>query len=210
MSTSDANKQLAGIQIVQGNTHRERLQEDAESPKEDNWTLAVNSLKQLSRAGNWEEAHESLIFLANQENHPEVYRAKALAVWLALKTDVPIAQLTSSFYKLLIGVGPDHESAPALASLANLMLHHRTPDHPDRELAQLHVHQMFQYVSEVDGITDQEGFKSWVEENHLDDPDIIIPMVMQTLEEIMGDLDWIDRDRIQDQLMQDNTERANA
>ncbi len=198
MSVSDINKKLAAIQVVEGNTTRAQVQneETLRTPQE-NWEMTINTLRQYSRARNWEEALDVLVFLSNQENNPEVFKARAQAMWLALKGEAPIAVLTSIAYKLVVSLGPQHPITGPLAAVANLMLEHRTPDHPDRPLAESHVQQMYMHACPAALNDDREGFDKWVQENQLDDPDHIIPIVMGLLEIMAGEDWWIDREAIQ-------------
>ncbi|MBF0587975.1 MAG: hypothetical protein HQL53_02480 [Magnetococcales bacterium] len=201
MSSSDINKKLSAISVVEGNPIRAQLQEDETlRTPEENWKMMVHSVRQYSKAGNWSDTLDVLVFLSNQEGNPESAKARAMTMWLALKTETPIAVLTSAAYKLVVNLGEKHPLCAPLASVANLMLQHRTPEDPDRPLAISHVQQMYMHVCPSALNEDRDGFDQWVKENQLDDPDVIIPQVMGLLEIMIGDDWWVDRDAVQAEL----------
>ncbi|MGN7611486.1 hypothetical protein ACQZV8_05305 [Magnetococcales bacterium HHB-1] len=208
MSLKEANERLAAIQVVQDSERKAKMHDpDMDRTPEENWQLTLNALKQHSRNEDWSECLEILTYLSNQESNPQVFKARAHAAWLALKTEAAIDQVTAVLYKLLISLGNDHQAAGPIASLANYMLLHRTPDHPNRPLAESHVHQMMMHASQL-GPGDQEGFERWVVQNQLDNPDYFIPIVMETLEALIGNDWWIDQQKVQKEMEDANAEKA--
>ena len=212
MSLEDLNKALETIKVIDGNPHQEAVQatrdHDDDRTPEENWNVALNSLKQYSKARKWDDCMEVLTFLANQDNNPEMMKARAHASWLALKTQAPVAQATQVLYKLLMTLGSHHELAGPLASTANLLFHHRTPDHPDRPLAESHVQQMLLFASNLEMSASSEEVQAWVRENRLDEPETFVPKVMESLEMMIGNEWWIDKEVIQQELERDQPPTA--
>ncbi|MBF0622592.1 MAG: hypothetical protein HQL54_11765 [Magnetococcales bacterium] len=205
MSLDELNKQLSAINVIQGNEFRAKLQDDDgdDMTPEENWDLMVNSVRQFTRAKKWDEALDALVYLSNQDNNPLVFSARAQAAWLALKTPVPVSQVTQFLYKLMITLTATHPAAPAMASLANFMVNNRKDEDPDRPLAEFHVQQMYQHcLDDPNGEATTESFQKWVTENQLDQPDYFIPIVMEVLEELVGDSWWVDRATVEADMTQ--------
>ncbi|MEO5353945.1 MAG: hypothetical protein H7835_12155 [Magnetococcus sp. XQGC-1] len=161
------------------------------------WRLNKAAIARYSRSGHWKEVLDLLTILSKKQQTHEIYKALAQRVWVALKSDAPVTEVVLALYHLLNTLGPRHELAGPIAALAHLMAKHRTPDHPDRALAQAQSQQMFALVLEVRGVVGDDNFAQWVAENHLDDPNHYIPIVLKGLEIMVGDDWWIDREKLQ-------------
>ncbi|MBF0309790.1 MAG: hypothetical protein HQL56_09700 [Magnetococcales bacterium] len=174
---------------------------------EENWTLLSNLSLTHSRNGHWEEAFQTLIRMAAREKDPRANQALAQAVWLGLKTEIPVADLTAVLFRILVRFGPSHEVSGSIVAMANLLSRHRTPNHPERALAMAHVQQMFEYLQVPDPTVDNAAFQSWIKERKLDDPDHFISVVMIVLERMAGNEWWIDRESVEEDLRQANEQR---
>ncbi|MBF0161027.1 MAG: hypothetical protein HQL88_01955 [Magnetococcales bacterium] len=172
------------------------------SPEEE-WRLNKAAVARFSRNGHWKEALELLTSLSKKQKTHEIYKALAQRVWVALKSDAPVTDVVLALYHLLNTLGPRHEIAGPVVALAHLMAKHRTPEHPDRALAQAQAQQMFALVLDSIGVVGEEAFGKWVAHNRLDDPNHYIPIVLNCLEIMVGDDWWIDRDALQRASMSD-------
>ena len=170
---------------------------DRKISAEEEWRLNKAAIARYSRSGHWKEALDLLTILSKKQKNYEIYKALAQRVWVALKSNAPVTEVVLALYHLLNTLGPRHEIAGPIAALAHLMAKHRTPDHPDQALAQAQSQQMFALVMEVRGVVGDENFAQWVAENHLDDPNHYIPIVLKGLEIMVGDDWWIDREKLQ-------------
>ncbi|MBF0192129.1 MAG: hypothetical protein HQL99_13465 [Magnetococcales bacterium] len=166
------------------------------------WNENRIAIDQLSRQGQWPEVLELLRRLTTKHKNNEIYKALAQRVWVGLKTQAPAIEVVQSLYHLLNTLGPTHELAPAVCALAQLLAIHRTPDHPDQELAIGHTQQMFSMVCGALNITGDEEFQNWVKAKQLDEPDLFIPEIIRMLEMMVGDDWWIDREGLQKELEQ--------
>ncbi|MBF0583137.1 MAG: hypothetical protein HQL80_02745 [Magnetococcales bacterium] len=164
---------------------------------EEEWRLNKAAVGRFSRNGQWKEALELLTALSKKQKSHEIYKALAMRVWIALKTDAAVTDVVLALFHLLNTLGPQHEVAGPIAALAHLMAKHRTPDHPDRALAQGQSQQMFSLVMDSVGIVGDDAFKKWVAQNRLDDPEYYVPIVLNCLEVMVGDEWWIDREALQ-------------
>ncbi|WP_130469975.1 hypothetical protein [Candidatus Magnetaquicoccus inordinatus] len=164
---------------------------------EEEWRLNKAAIARLSRNGQWSEVLEILTALSKKQKTHEIYKALAQRVWVALKSDVPVTDVVLALFHLLNTLGPRHEIAGPIVALAHLMAKHRTPEHPDAALAQAQSQQMFSLVLDAVGIVGDEAFAKWVEHHHLDDPNHYIPIVLRSLEIMVGDDWWFDRDDLQ-------------
>ncbi|MBF0184895.1 MAG: hypothetical protein HQM06_10965 [Magnetococcales bacterium] len=164
---------------------------------EEEWRLNKAAIARLSRNGQWKEVLEILTALSKKQKTHEIYKALAQRVWVALKSDVPVTDVILALFHLLNTLGPRHEIAGPIVALAHLMAKHRTPDHPDAALAQAQSQQMFSLVLDAVGIVGDEAFAKWVAHHHLDDPNHYIPIVLRSLEIMVGDDWWFDRDALQ-------------
>nr|CRH05516.1 conserved protein of unknown function [Candidatus Magnetococcus massalia] len=214
MSESE-NNPLFNLKVVRGKEFAEQQglttgEEGERSPEED-WNINVNAVKQLSRAKQWEKCFDALVYLSTRESNPLMHAAMAQRIWLALKGDIAILDVTTSLSAMQIMLGEKHGMAGPLASLANLLCQSRGQDDPELELAQSQVQQMFELAaSEGAGVTNEEEFKDWVEANHLHEPDVFIPFIMEMLEAMVGpDNWWLDRDSLQEELDSHNEEKSN-
>ncbi|MBF0369746.1 MAG: hypothetical protein HQL52_09845 [Magnetococcales bacterium] len=167
----------------------------AEASKE--WKEKREAVTKLSKEGNWEEVLNILKALSSKFKNVEIYKALAQRVWVGLKTQAPVTEPVIALFHLLNTLGPKHELAGPIAALAHLVAKHRTPDHPDRALAQGQAQQMFDLVCKTAGVENKPAFDKWVKLNKLDDPDHYIPLVMTGLEHMVGDDWWIDREALQ-------------
>lgn len=170
---------------------------DRQTSAAEEWRLNKAAIARYSRSGHWKEVLDLLTLLSKKQKSHEIYKALAQRVWVALKSDAPVTEVVLALYHLLNTLGPRHELAGPIVALAHLMAKHRTPEHPDRALAQAQSQQMFALVLEVRGIVGDEAFAQWVAENHLDDPNHYIPTVLKGLEIMVGDDWWIDREKLQ-------------
>ncbi|MBF0296330.1 MAG: hypothetical protein HQL96_14165 [Magnetococcales bacterium] len=166
------------------------------SPVEE-WNEDRKSLDQLSRAGEWSEALKILKRLSTKHKNHQIYSALAQRIWVALKTDAPAIEVVQGLFHLLNTLGPRHELAPDICALAHLIAKHRTPDHPDRDLAIGQAQQMFSVVCDTLKVIGDEAFRIWVTANRLDQPDFYTAKVLKGLEIMVGDEWWIDREALQ-------------
>ncbi len=160
---------------------------------EEEWRLNKTAIARLARNGQWPEVMEILTALSKKQKTHEIYKALAQRVWVALKSEIPVPDVVMALFHLLNTLGPRHEIAGPIVALAHLMAKHRTPDHPDAALAQAQSQQMFSLVLDAVGIVGDEAFGKWVELHHLDDPNHYIPIVLRSLEIMVGDDWWFDR-----------------
>ncbi len=161
------------------------------------WRLNKAAIARFSRSGQWQEVLDLLTDLSKKQRNHEIYKALAQRVWVGLKSDAPVTEVVLALYHLLNTLGPRHEVAGPIVALAHLIAKHRTPEHPDRALAQAQSQQMFALVLDTIGIVGDEAFGKWVAHNHLDDPNHYIPVVLNCLEIMVGDDWWIDREALQ-------------
>lgn len=173
--------------------------------EEEDWQINRDELAQANSRRDWFEVLRILVYLSNKDAHPEAYKAMAQAAWLVMKIPAPVTQVTLILYNLLVSITPHHPAGPALASLTNLLSRHRTPDHPDRELALNQAGQMLHYVATSLDIEDQEAFQAFVARNRLDDPEHFLPLVMETLDAMIRGDWWFDHHQVQEELEQDAT-----
>ena len=164
---------------------------------QEEWCLNKAAITRYSRSGQWEEALKLLTILSKKHKTHEIYKALAQRVWVALKTDAPVIDVVLALFHLFNTLGPRHEIAGSVAALAHLMAKHRTPEHPDRDLARAQAQQMFTLVLDASGVVGTEAFDKWVAHHHLDDPNHYIPIVLNCLEVMVGDDWWIDRALLQ-------------
>lgn len=166
------------------------------SPAEE-WELNKAAIRHHGRAGNWAEALKLLKAMSVKHRNKEMYMALAQRCWVALKSDAPGAEVVLALFHLLSTLTPRHEIAGPIAALAHLMAKHRTPDHPDRDLALGQAQQMLSLVCDQSKVVGEEAFAIWVKHNRLDDPDHYVPIVMAGLEMMVGDNWWFDRQALQ-------------
>lgn len=183
---------------------------DAKLTPAQEWQLNKAAVLRFSRNGQWKEVLDLLTQLSKKQKSHEIYSALAQRVWVALKTNAPVTDVVLALYHLLNTLGPRHEIAGPVAALAHLMAKHRTPDHPDRALAQGQSQQMFSLVMDALNIVGDEAFAKWVAQNHLDDPNHYVPIVLNCLEIMVGDAWWFDRDALQREGMTDGTVKKPA
>ncbi|HIJ84290.1 MAG TPA: hypothetical protein HPQ00_08810, partial [Magnetococcales bacterium] len=150
--------------------------------------------------GNWEEVFKQLKTMSLRFKNTEIYKALAQRIWVGLKTETPASEVVLALFHLLNTLGPRHDVAGPIAALAHFMAKHRTPDHPDRDLAMGQAQQMFHRVCEEKGVVGEEAFKIWVKHSRLDDPNHYVPIVMHLLDVMVGDVWWFDRDLLQKEL----------
>ncbi len=166
------------------------------SPAEE-WKSDKADIARLCKEGDWPEILKILTRMSTKHKNKEIYKALAQRVWVALKSDAPAVDVVLALFHLLNTLTPRHEIAGSIATLAHLMAKHRTPDHPDRDLALGQAQQMMALVCDQAKVVGQEAFKIWVTNNRLDDPDHYIPIVMAGLEMMVGDDWWIDKEALQ-------------
>ncbi len=166
------------------------------------WDSEVAQVRRWAEEGNWEEAFKLLKTMSQRFKNTEIYKALAQRIWVALKTDTPAAECVLALFHLLNTLGPRHEVAGPIAALAHFMAKHRTPNHPDRDLALGQAQQMFHRVCEEKGIVGESAFQIWVKNSRLDDPNHYVPIVMHCLEIMVGDEWWFDRNLLQKELDQ--------
>ncbi|MBF0340034.1 MAG: hypothetical protein HQL95_03620 [Magnetococcales bacterium] len=171
------------------------------TPSEE-WNDDRIAMDQLSREGNWPEVLVILKRLSTKHKTTEIYKALAQRIWVGLKTQAPAIEVVQSLFHLLNTLGPRHDLAPAICALAHLLAKHRTPDHPDRDLAIGQSQQMFSLVCDTFNVIGEEAFHIWVEGKQLNDPDHYIPTILKGLEIMVGDDWWIDREALQKDLEQ--------
>lgn len=169
------------------------------SPQEE-WQLSKAAVGRYSKNRQWTEVLDLLSALSKKHKNHEIYMALAQRNWVALKSNAPVTEVVLALFHLLNTLGPSHELAGPIAALAHLMAKHRTPEHPDRELAQAQAQQMFALVLDAVGIVGDEAFAKWVVHNRLDDPNHYVPIVMNLLEVMVGDNWWIDRALLQEDI----------
>ncbi|ABK44185.1 hypothetical protein Mmc1_1676 [Magnetococcus marinus MC-1] len=198
-----AKRGIFNIEVARGKTFAqekglvEEAEEDGRSPEED-WAINVNAVTQLSRAGQWERVFDTLVYLSTRESNPKVHAAMGQRIWVALKAEIPILDVTTSLSALQTMLGERHLLAGPLASLANLMCQHRGLDDPEHALAVSQVQQMFELAAkEGAGIDNDEGFQNWVAEHKLDQPDHFIPFIMEMIEAMVGQEWWFSREALQ-------------
>ncbi|MEO5364969.1 MAG: hypothetical protein H7831_01140 [Magnetococcus sp. WYHC-3] len=178
--------------------------------REEDWELNVNALRRFSSAGDWKESLNILKYLSTKEWHPHVNKAMAQRLWLVLKGDFPVSEVVVAFYHLMIRFGSGHDMAGTIAASANLMAHHRTPEDPDRELAQMQAYRMLRDVADTRGIQGQQAFEDWQRNNGLDDPDVYLPRLLTMLDQVVDGHWWLDRDLLQADLERSNAQRQNT
>lgn len=201
-----AHPAFAGIQVVRGNDAPDDLLVPTRSEEED-WHINRQSLAQANQSRDWDEVLRLLVYLGNKDGHPLAYHAMAQAAWLALKTNASIPNVVLTLYNLLVSVGPRHEAAGAIASLANLMCDLRTPDHAEAELARIQAQQMLRYVGDGQRLESQEEFSAWVRDQKLDEPDHFIPQVMSLIDHLVAGEWWIDRQGLQQEMEEANRQK---
>ncbi|OSM06210.1 hypothetical protein [Magnetofaba australis] len=177
---------------------------DAIRPKDIKWAALKEEVKAASAAGEWDKALKLMLEMSNNDRHPEAFMARVQSAWLVVKIPAPVTDVTLVLFDLLASLEANHPAAGGVAALANLMAMHRTPDHPQRELAQMQAQQMWPMAAKIMGINpdDNAAFEAWRSEEQLDDPNAFIPRVMGMLERMGPEVWWIDRERIQAEMMQ--------
>ncbi|MEO5339297.1 MAG: hypothetical protein H7837_02095 [Magnetococcus sp. MYC-9] len=170
---------------------------DKKISAEEEWRLNKAAVARFSRSGQWQEVLELLTTLSRKQKSHEIYKALAQRAWVALKSDAPVTDVVLALFHLLNTLGPRHEIAGPIVALAHLMAKHRTPNHPDRALAQAQAQQMFSLVLGAADVVGEEAFGQWVAHHRLDDPNHYVPIVLNCLEIMVGDDWWIDRDALQ-------------
>ncbi|MEO5376394.1 MAG: hypothetical protein H7832_01210 [Magnetococcus sp. DMHC-6] len=176
---------------------------------EEQWRQDRQAVILFSQNGQWEEALNRLKTLSTKYRNHHLYSALAQRVWVALKWQVPASEAVLALFHLLNTLGAKHELAGPLAALAHLLAKHRTPNHPDRELALGQAQQMFSLICHHQLIESDEAFQAWVQENQLDQPDFYIPQIMNGLEVMVGEDWWIDREALQKSLEHDAIREKN-
>ncbi|MBF0142709.1 MAG: hypothetical protein HQL59_04530 [Magnetococcales bacterium] len=166
------------------------------------WAMRRQAVLQFSRSGQWDEVLKTLTFMSSSPRHSGIYQALGHRVWVALKTQAPASDTVLALFHLLNTLGPRHEIAGPVAALAHFVARHRTPDHPDRELAMGQAQQMFALVCGAINVLPGEPFDRWVRETHLDDPNHYVPVVLRALELMVGEEWWFDREALERQLQE--------
>lgn len=161
------------------------------------WDAEIERVRTWADEGNWEEVFKLLKTMSQRFKNTEIYKALAQRVWVGLKTQIAGSEVVMALFHLLNTLGPRHDVAGPIAALAHLIAKHRTPDHPDRDLALGQAQQMFHRVCEERGVVGEEAFKIWVKGERLDDPNHYVPIVMHVLEVMVGDEWWFDRSLLQ-------------
>ncbi|MBF0449038.1 MAG: hypothetical protein HQL67_12645 [Magnetococcales bacterium] len=174
---------------------------------EEEWKLNKAAITRFASDRNWPEVLKLLTFLSTKRNNNEVYKVLAMRVWVCLKSDTPVTEVVLGLFQLLNTLSPKHEMAGHIAALANLMARNRTPDHEDRELAIGQAQQMLSMVCEFQGISGEEEFDKWIEENQFNDPNHYVPVVMDALDMMVGEDWWFDRDDLQSEMVAANEKK---
>ncbi|MEG3639575.1 hypothetical protein [Magnetococcus sp. PR-3] len=202
----DENRGIFNIQVARGKEFAQEkgLAEEAEeggrSPEED-WAINVNAVTQLSKAGQWERVFDTLVYLSTRESNPKVHAAMGQRIWVALKAEIDILDVTTSLSALQTMLGEKHILAGPLASLANLVCQNKGLEDPEHPIAVNQVQQMFELAAkEGAGVEGEEAFKAWVADNKLDQPDHFIPFVMEMIEHMVGQDWWFSRESLQEDL----------
>ncbi|ABK42617.1 hypothetical protein Mmc1_0088 [Magnetococcus marinus MC-1] len=176
---------------------------DSVRPLEEEWQAARQRIAQFNAQRNWMGVLNTLLEMSNNDRHPEAYLARLQAAWLVVKLpQAPVSHVVIVLYNLLASLESGHPAAGPLAALANLMALHRTPDHPERELAQMQAQQMWDMAAHNLGIEPGSHFESWMERNGLNDPNSFVPRIMGMLEKMENRPWWIDKEAIQEDMMQ--------
>ncbi|MBF0160212.1 MAG: hypothetical protein HQL58_11890 [Magnetococcales bacterium] len=206
--SEETKKALASIHVVRGKAYAGEtgLETGPEQSAEEEWLLHLNGLKQCSRTHDWEGALNLLTYLSTREGHPKIMAALAQRAWLALKAPVLVTEVTLALSALQMKLGLDHPFAAALAALAFLMAQHRSSGHPEQHLAQQQAQQMLQLAAESARVAAGAEFEHWIMAQRLDDPDYMVPLVMNLLTELIADDWWIDAEAVQRELEQDISE----
>lgn len=173
----------------------------------DTWQEKRQELSGYNHARDWVGALTVLTELSTKKQYPDVRKALAQRIWVGLKSDAPAIHVVTALRELVMILGVKHELAGPLAALAHLMAKHRTPDHPDSELAMVQSQQLFHYICEPNGVKGEVAFNKWVEDNNLNNPDHYIPLVTAGLEIMVLDDWWIDRDALQQELIDSNAQK---
>lgn len=205
MSDYSKGKQaIPGIRIVEQQMPPAAQAPSAPQPRHGgpDWDAEVAQVRRWGDEGNWDEAFKLLKKMSQRFKNTEIYKALAQRIWVALKTETPASECVLALFHLLNTLGPRHDVAGPIAALAHFLAKHRTPNHPDRELAMGQAQQMFHRVCEEKGVVGEESFKIWVKNNRLDDPNHYVPIVMHCLEVMVGDEWWFDRSLLQRELEQ--------
>ncbi|MEG3641344.1 hypothetical protein [Magnetococcus sp. PR-3] len=173
-------------------------------PLEEEWQAARKRVEECNAKRDWMGVLNILLEMSNNDRHPEAYLARLQAAWLVVKLpEAPVTYVVIVLYNLLASLEAGHPAAGPLAALANLMALHRTPDHPDRELAQMQAQQMWDMAAHNLGIAPGSHFESWMERNGLNDPNAFVPRIMGMLEKMENRDWWIDRDAVQEDMMRE-------
>ena len=209
MSTQSANDDFPeSIIVVPG--AKAFMQEQQESKgstrltSQEEWEMNKQAVKRYSKEGNWAEVLKILTVLSTKQKSNEVFQALGQRVWVALKSEADVTDVVRALFLLLSTFGVRHEIAPHIAAVAQLVANHRTPDHPDRGLAQGQAQQMFSLVCDEVGIEGREAFDRWVVDNRLDDADFVVAVVFRALDLMVGEAWWIDREALQKELDEAN------
>ena len=201
---SEKKQSLADIKVTGLNEVAEGTDGTNNRTPDEDWEFSLEKLERFNKSRDWNAALDLLIYLSKKDDHDKLHAAIGQASWLALKLETPIDIVVMSLYNMLLTLGNGHGAAKSVAALANMMTHHRTPDHPDRELAKAQAQQMLHYVSPETGHENQEGFDKWTKENRMDDPDFFVPVVMEVIDGLVRQDWWIDREAIQQELEEAN------
>nr|CRH07575.1 conserved protein of unknown function [Candidatus Magnetococcus massalia] len=172
-------------------------------PMEESWRRLRQKVETCNSKRDWSGALDALIEMSNNDRHPEAFLARLQASWLVVKIPAPVTHVVIVLFNLLTALESGHPASGPLAALANLMALHRTPDHPERDLAQMQAQQMWDIAARNLGIQPGAPFETWANNHGLDNPDFFVPRIMGMLEQMEERPWWIDREAVIEDLMRE-------
>ncbi|MBF0624567.1 MAG: hypothetical protein HQL82_07140 [Magnetococcales bacterium] len=169
------------------------------------WQAKREALTQAGHNRDWATVLRILTDLSSSRRFPEVRKALAQRVWVALKSDAPGIDVVTALREMVMTITPRHELAGPMGALAYFMGRNRQPQHPDREFAVAMAQQLLHLICSTQGVGEGEGdFQQWVKENHLEKPDNYISRILEGLEIMVMGGWWFDRDALQQELLNAN------
>jgi tetratricopeptide (TPR) repeat protein len=114
----------------------------------------------------------------------------AQALWVCAHVEAPVEHVVYLGAAFVRNLGPGADVAPLVAAYAVFVMETRGEKHPKRdELLRLALGKLGACAKARN--VPPEGFREWLHAERLDDPEALVPALMQALEGLVGEHEWL-------------------
>jgi hypothetical protein len=201
---ADKLRQLSALADT-SSVQRARLQLDiaellnALERKKEAWDIAREAFVTTMQHESWQDAVEAcdVLFQAQQDDSMAVL---GMGIWLGIT--FPIApEVSVAMLVHLVEETPDASDAGALAAItARYVADLRASDEEHENLCFLVDNLISMVAKRHSNVQDQEAMDEWLHRLELRDPQVFLPRLAQTIDALVGDKWWFDRDVLRGRL----------